>query len=77
MKTQPLLYTKINALPEQLQKEALDFIEFLLKKAKHMKLKSSSLKVKKNRKWGASKGIIKYMADDFDAPLEEFKEYMH
>lgn len=26
--------------------------------------------------FGSAKGIILYMADDFDAPLEDFKEYM-
>lgn len=26
--------------------------------------------------FGGGKGIIGYMADDFDAPLEEFKDYM-
>jgi len=28
------------------------------------------------RKPGGAKDTILYMADDFDAPLEEFKEYM-
>ncbi len=27
-------------------------------------------------RFGSAKGIVLYMADDFDAPLEEFKEYM-
>ena len=27
-------------------------------------------------KRGSAKGLILYMAPDFDAPLEEFKEYM-
>jgi antitoxin (DNA-binding transcriptional repressor) of toxin-antitoxin stability system len=31
--------------------------------------------VKPNRKPGSAKGLI-WMSDDFDAPLEEFKEYM-
>jgi antitoxin (DNA-binding transcriptional repressor) of toxin-antitoxin stability system len=25
---------------------------------------------------GSAKGMISYMADDFDAPLDDFKEYM-
>lgn len=25
---------------------------------------------------GSAKGMISYMADDFDAPLEDFKDYM-
>ena len=28
------------------------------------------------RKAGTLKGTVKYMAPDFDAPLDEFKEYM-
>lgn len=32
-------------------------------------------KKKKQRKFGSAKGLIK-MADDFDAPLEDFKDYM-
>ncbi len=28
------------------------------------------------RKFGTLKGLITYMADDFDAPLDDFKEYM-
>ena len=28
------------------------------------------------RKLGTMKGTVLYMAPDFDAPLEEFKEYM-
>lgn len=27
-------------------------------------------------KFGSAKGLILYMAPDFDAPLEEFREYM-
>ena len=26
--------------------------------------------------FGGGKGLIAYMADDFDAPLEDFKDYM-
>ena len=28
------------------------------------------------RRFGSMKGLVEYIADDFDAPLEEFKEYM-
>ena len=30
----------------------------------------------KKRGFGSMKGLITYMADDFDEPLEDFKEYM-
>ena len=32
--------------------------------------------VRPPRKLGTLKGTVKYMAPDFDAPLDEFKEYM-
>jgi hypothetical protein len=28
------------------------------------------------RLFGSMKGLVLYMADDFDAPLDDFKEYM-
>ncbi len=33
-------------------------------------------KTKRKPKFGSAKGLIIYMADDFDAPLEGFREYM-
>ncbi len=30
----------------------------------------------KQRTFGSAKGLIKYMSDDFDEPLEDFAEYM-
>ena len=30
----------------------------------------------KKRPFGLHKGSLKYMAEDFDAPLDDFKEYM-
>ncbi len=33
-------------------------------------------KTKRKPKFGSAKGVILYMADDFDAPLEDFREYM-
>jgi prevent-host-death family protein len=31
---------------------------------------------KKKRKLGFAKGLVTYMAPDFDAPLDDFREYM-
>jgi hypothetical protein len=31
---------------------------------------------RKERKFGSMKGLVVNIADDFDAPLEDFKEYM-
>lgn len=62
------LYTKIRVLPEELKSEVNDFVDFLINKSK---------KSNKNRKpkFGCAKGKI-YMSNDFDEPIEDFKEYM-
>ena len=65
--TTTMLYTKINTLPPSMIKEVDDFVEFLKSKQKKDKVKE--------RKFGCAKGLI-IMHDDFDAPLEDFKEYM-
>ncbi|HEX8265706.1 MAG TPA: DUF2281 domain-containing protein [Pyrinomonadaceae bacterium] len=31
---------------------------------------------RKDRKFGSMKGLVKHIADDFDAPLKDFKDYM-
>lgn len=62
------LYTELSTLPPDLKKEVQHFIEFLKGKAKN----ETSLK---QRKFGAAKGFFK-MHDDFDEPLEDFKDYM-
>jgi hypothetical protein len=62
------LYAQISSLPADLRKEVSDFVEFLKQKAKpNTKLKE--------RKFGYAKDFFK-MAPDFDAPLEDFKDYM-
>jgi hypothetical protein len=33
-------------------------------------------KKKKERKFGSMKGLVVNIADDFDAPLKDFEEYM-
>ncbi len=33
-------------------------------------------KTERKPRFGSAKGVILYMADDFDAPLEDFREYM-
>ena len=63
------LYTKLETLPPELKSEASDFIDFLIEKAKRKSQKAPI------PKFGSLKGKIK-MSDDFDAPLEDFKDYM-
>ena len=62
------LSTKLEILPQNLKSEVFDFVDFLFEKS-----------TKKNHniipKFGSAKGKIK-MSEDFDAPLEDFKDYM-
>lgn len=41
-----------------------------------IKLKKIEKPKKKGREFGSMKGLVKSIADDFDAPLKDFKEYM-
>ena len=62
------LYTKFEALPVNLKQEVSDFMDFLIEK-------SSATKKKITPRPGSAKGKIR-MSPDFDAPLEDFKDYM-
>jgi hypothetical protein len=62
------LYTEISSLPSELKQEVSDFVATLRKKAKGEK------KIKE-RQFGYAKGFFT-MSDDFDEPLDDFKEYM-
>jgi len=61
---------KIKMIPVAYQQEVEDFIDFILQKKV-----SQKNAVKSNRKLGLLKGKMK-MGDDFNAPLDDFKEYM-
>lgn len=39
-------------------------------------IKSLKQKPLKKREYGCGKGIFTYVCDDFDEPLDDFKEYM-
>ena len=62
------LLTEISSLPSDMKKEVQDFVEFL-------KTKARKRKPAKQRQFGAAKGFF-VMRDDFDEPLEDFKDYM-
>jgi mRNA-degrading endonuclease RelE of RelBE toxin-antitoxin system len=63
------LIEKVKKLPAAYQKEVEDFVDFILEK------KINIEKVEKKRTLGLLKGKMK-MSPDFDAPLEDFKDYM-
>lgn len=67
---------KVSQLSPELQAEVLDFVEFLnYKKAKDQPPTADPTPQLPNRR-GAGKGIVTYIADDFDAPLDDLKDYM-
>jgi hypothetical protein len=62
------IHTKLETLPTEMKNEVNDFIDFLI-------AKSARNKQKVIPKFGSAKGKIK-MSSDFDAPLDDFKDYM-
>ncbi len=62
------LFVKLTSLPADLRKELVDFMESLLRRKKPEDRKKGGIP-------GLAKGRI-IIADDFDAPLEDFKPYM-
>ena len=71
----PDLIATIESLPESLQTEILHYAEFLA--AKHARSVSTppTTTPKKYRQAGSMQGAF-ILADDFDAPLEDLKDYM-
>ena len=69
MTEEKLILAQIQQLPEQLKQEVLHYVEFL--QAKY----NAQNRQPKNRKAGSAEGKFT-IAPDFDAPLEDFKEYM-
>lgn len=65
-----IILDKIAMLPESMKYELEKILDDLLERSKGEKEV-----VKKPRKAGFLKGMIQ-MSDDFDEPLEDFKEYM-
>ncbi len=63
-----VLYNKLAMLPDSFKQDVSDFIDKLLAKNSHSPNKIVS-------GFGSLKGKI-IMADDFDEPLECFKDYM-
>jgi hypothetical protein len=61
------IHAKIDELPPDRRAEAEDFIDFLREK-------SRSSSKKKQRTFGNAEGMID-MSEDFDEPLEDFREY--
>jgi hypothetical protein len=69
MSEEKTILMQIQQLSEQMRQEVLHYIEFLKQKYAEQNQKNQ------NRKAGSQKGKYE-LAADFDAPLEDFKEYM-
>lgn len=65
----PDLFVKINSLPSDMRQEVEMFIDALLKRGRKTEPQ------RKRIPFGKFKGKIR-MADDFDAPLDDLKDYM-
>lgn len=69
MQDQQLL-DKFHSLPSDKQAEVIDFIGYLKSKLNQPVNQTAS-----RGSYGSLKGTFQ-MSDDFDAPLEDFKDYM-
>jgi hypothetical protein len=68
--TNETLINEIYTLPDNLKAEVLHYVQFLKQKQTNQ-----TETPRKKRKAGSAKGMFT-MADDFEAPLEDFAEYM-
>ena len=66
-----VILNKYITLPERLQEEVVDFIDFLM----FMQQRQDGKRKKKESNFGSARGLI-VIKNDFDQPLEDFKEYM-
>ncbi len=64
-------YIQLSSLPEDVRKQVLDFIAVLLQRKKS----HGAQEPRKTPVPGLAKGMVT-VPDDFDDPLEDFKEYM-
>jgi hypothetical protein len=69
------LYEKIELLPLQKQQEVMDYIDFLLVSLNKKNIDRNS-QTKKYPIAGCMKGTFGQMSDDFNEPLDDFKDYM-
>jgi uncharacterized protein YecA (UPF0149 family) len=84
--SEKLILQKFYQMPENLRQEVVDFMEYLIMKykvaektpakvAKFGSAKEKQLNTTDERIFGRAKGRYK-ISPDFDAPLDDFKDYM-
>ena len=64
-----VLEKKVKQLPFEARREVLDYLDFLL-----YKYQAQKPPVKPYA--GCMKGTVLWMSDDFNEPLDDFKDYM-
>ncbi len=69
----PQLIDTLNKLPADLQTEILHYAQYLA--ANYSESSTADAPPQKYRQAGTMKGMFT-MAEDFDAPLEDLKDYM-
>jgi hypothetical protein len=69
----PQLLTTLDKLPPSLQAEVLNYAQYLA--SRYTSSQPSEPIPKKYRQAGTMRGMFT-MADDFDAPIEDLKDYM-
>lgn len=61
----------------RLIREALTGEEIIIARGKEPLVKLTPLKYTvKERGFGCAEGMVEYIAEDFDAPLDDFQDYM-
>ena len=64
-----VLERKVKQLPFEARKEVSDYLDILLHRYHHGKSEVKPYA-------GCMKGTVTWMSDDFNEPLEDFKDYM-
>lgn len=67
---------KLKTIPDEYMVEVYNYLELLQYKILYKKMHENSVKKFPNRHPDILKNSDFYMSPDFDAPLEDFKEYM-
>ena len=75
MQSEQKAWNEFQKLPIEKRAEVIDFISFLHHRLIILDEETIQLAHHK-RHFGCGKGMFSYVADDFDAPLEVFKDYM-
>jgi hypothetical protein len=78
MENNLIMPEKYLSLPPRLQVEVADFIDFLSQKYRKRRSQANqeyNKQKKRKSHFGNAKGLI-IVKEDFDAPIEDFKEYL-